>query len=269
MYCAVIGNPIAHSRSPNIYQVFAEQFDIQLKYERILAPCDGFTDAVESFKRDGGKYLNVTVPFKHDAFALANSSSDLVKFSNSASMLSFQENGNIHADNFDGLGLVTDIEKNWEFELKDKNILLIGAGGAVYGCLPVLLECAPKKIIVVNRSVDKLQALQKLFPAISTMAFSDLAQQKFDLIINGSSSSLQNVSLPLPASIFQQDLFCYDMAYHPQQLTRFLQHCQAHAVNHLRDGLGMLIEQGAQAFYHWYRKTPQTQTLISSRDWLL
>jgi shikimate dehydrogenase len=259
---AVFGNPVAHSKSPRIHAAFAAQTGECLRYEARLAPLDGFADAVRQFVHDGGKGANVTVPFKEEAFRLADELSPRARAAGAVNTLRFAA-GRIFGDNTDGAGLVRDIERNLAFPIAGRRVLLLGAGGAARGVLLPLLEQNPATLAIANRSADKARALAALAEqSVRATGFAELAGQQFDLIINATSASLAGASLPLPAGIFAPDSLAYDMMY-AQTETPFLAQARNAGAARLADGLGMLAEQAAESFFIWRQKRPQTGDLLA------
>ena len=259
----VIGNPVAHSKSPDIHARFAAQTAQNLQYERLLAPLGGFEEAVRSFIRDGGKGANVTVPFKLDAYALATDLSERARAAGAVNTLAF-DGARIVGDNTDGIGLVTDIVRNGGVALNGKRILLLGAGGAARGALLPLLAEKPACLVIANRSVDKAQALAQHFGAGGEVRASDYAslQQAFDIVINATSASLADDLPPVPQRVFAAGSLAYDMMY-AKEPTVFLRFAQAHGAA-IRDGLGMLVEQAAEAFYGWRGVRPDTAPVLDA-----
>jgi shikimate dehydrogenase len=253
----VVGNPIAHSKSPSIHAGFAAQTSQNLTYERILAPLDGFVATVRNFIAEGGKGLNVTVPFKLEAHTLADELTERARMAGAVNTLKFSD-GRILADNTDGIGLVTDIQVNAGVSLKDKRVLLLGAGGAARGAILPLLQAQPASLTLANRSEDKAQALAQEFAAcghIEVAQFSTL-RGAFDVVVNATSASLGNEMPPVPAEIFNAATLAYDMMY-ANKPTVFLQFAHVQGAT-IRDGLGMLIEQAAEAFFVWRGVRPDT-----------
>ncbi len=260
-YC-VIGNPIAHSKSPAIHAAFAAQTGQALVYERCLAPLDGFAATVAALIAQGVKGANVTVPFKLDAAALATHLSPRAEAAGAVNTLSFTD-GAIIGDNTDGAGLVSDIVRNAGFAIAGKRILLLGAGGAARGALLPLLDELPAAIVIANRTRATADALVQRFAgpgrALSACEFAQL-DGEFDLIINATSASLADAMPPLPESIFATSTLALDMMY-ANKPTRFMDYatiCGATA----RDGLGMLVEQAAEAFAVWRAVRPATATIL-------
>ena len=249
---AVIGNPIAHSKSPLIHTAFAQQTNQALHYGAILAPLDGFRETVESFRQQGGKGLNVTVPFKLEAYQLATRLTERASIAQAVNTLKF-ENDEILGDNTDGAGLVRDIECNLGIPIANKRILLMGAGGAARGVILPLLQQKPALLAIANRTVEKAQALQQQFVVYGNIAagsFMHFSGAHFDLIINATSASLHDALPELPIDIFAHAVLAYDMMY-SHEPTRFLQFAQKNGAHHIADGLGMLVEQAAESFFLW------------------
>jgi shikimate dehydrogenase len=265
---AVIGNPIAHSKSPQIHAAFARQTGQDIEYMRLLAPADGFRSTVESFRAAGGRGANVTLPFKLEAFELADEVSQRAKDAQAANFLSF-DGRRIRADNTDGAGLIRDLSGNLGFSLAGRRVLLMGAGGAARGALQPLLKEQPAILAVANRTVEKALQLAEAFryhpsavsSVLSGLRYDELAGHHFDLIINATSSSLQGEVPPLPAGVFAEGSLAYDMMY-SKGLTRFLTFAQSQGAARLADGLGMLVEQAAESFFLWRGVRPETAPVI-------
>lgn len=260
---AVIGNPIAHSKSPEIHARFAAQTTQNLSYERLLAPLDGFVATVRAFIGQGGKGLNVTVPFKLAAFDMATELTERARLAGAVNTLSFN-NGEIAGDNTDGVGLVNDITRNHGFPIAGKRILLLGAGGAARGVIQPLLAAAPSELVIANRTVSKAVELAELFAAssgipINARAFKDL-HEPFDLIVNGTSAGLTDEMPAIPASLFSAGVLAIDMVYGANP-TRFMQFAAQHGAS-VRDGLGMLVEQAAESFFIWRGVRPDTAPVL-------
>jgi shikimate dehydrogenase len=260
----VIGHPIAHSQSPRIHAMFAAQTGQDIAYEKLLAPVDGFAESVKAFIAQGGRGANVTLPFKLEAYELADEVSERARHARAANTLSFSGK-QISADNTDGIGLVRDIEINLDFDLKDKSVLLMGAGGAARGVLLPLLQASPARLIIANRTVERaIQLVQSTQhqPAVahtdvSACGFDALSGQHFELVINATSSSLSDELPPLPDDLFAAGALAYDMMY-GKGLTSFLAYAEARNVERLTDGLGMLVEQAAESFLIWRGVRPET-----------
>lgn len=258
----VIGNPIAHSKSPEIHARFAAQTAQQLHYTRLLAPLDGFTATVQAFINEGGKGANVTVPFKLEAHALADRLSERARLAGAVNTLKFSD-GIIFGDNTDGAGLVADIVGNADFGLSGKRVLLLGAGGASRGALLPLLEQRPAGLVLANRTFAKAQELAQQFSAYGDLVAAEYAALDgvFDVVINATSASLSADLPPLPASVFGPATLAYDMMY-GKQPTRFMDFAAQHGAQ-VRDGLGMLVEQAAEAFLLWRGVRPVTADVFA------
>lgn len=254
----VIGNPVAHSKSPAIHAQFAAQTGESIAYERLAAPLDDFAACVHHFMQSGGRGANVTVPFKLEAFALATQLTPRAQAAGAVNTLSFDD-GRIVGDNTDGVGLVRDIVHNAGVVLEGRRILLLGAGGAARGVVMPLLAERPQQLVVANRTVARAQELVQSFPAaapvLKAAAFDDLSEQ-FDVIINATSASLSADLPAVPATLFGPQVFVYDMMYAATP-TVFMQWAAQHGAR-VRDGLGMLVEQAAESFFVWRGARPDT-----------
>ena len=263
---AVMGNPIAHSKSPWIHSMFASQVEHRLRYEPRLVPVDGFEEAVEHFyvQEHGGHGLSITVPFKEQAWELAQQRTSRAEKAGAVNTLWKTNDGVLHGDNTDGLGLVRDLTVNHQIELEHARILILGAGGAVRGVLEPILEKKPKELVIANRTVSKAEHLVTLFSGqpVSACGFADLTG-RFDLIINGTSASLQGDLPPLPESIVDSQTCCYDMMY-AKETTVFNQWGLTHGARKAIDGLGMLVEQAAEQFAIWRGVRPDTSTILET-----
>ncbi len=273
LYC-VMGNPVAHSRSPWIHARFAQLTQQSLHYERRLAPVDGFAASLQAFIAQGGKGCNVTVPFKLDAAQAAHSHSPRVALAGAANTLVIGADGRIHADNTDGLGLVADITRNAGVAIADRDVLLIGAGGAAAGVLGPLLEQQPRSITVCNRTAAKAQELVHQHAALAAAQKVELLVQEqqglqgdFDLIINATAASLQGAGIPVPASVLRPGSLAYDMMY-GAAAQPFLDWAHQHGATG-RDGLGMLVEQAAESFALWRGVRPPSPTVLQELRALL
>ncbi len=265
---AVIGHPVAHSLSPKIHAMFAKQTGQDIAYEKRLAPIDGFVEVVRVFMSEGGCGANVTLPFKLEAFDLADEVSERAFHARAANTLSFLGK-RIVADNTDGVGLVRDIENNLGFRLAGKRVLLMGAGGAARGVLLPLLETRPSMLVIANRTVEKAMELAQsnqrqpvaAHTLLSGCGFDDLSGLRFDLVINATSSSISERPPALPDKLFAPDALAYDMMY-GKGLTSFLAFAEAKNAGQLADGLGMLVEQAAESFVIWRGVRPDTQPVM-------
>lgn len=259
---AVIGNPIQHSKSPEIHARFAAQTQQQMQYDRLLAPLDGFLAAVQKFMRDGGKGLNVTVPFKLEAYANATRLTPRAKAAGAVNTLKF-ENGEMLGDNTDGFGLVTDIVRNANVAVAGKSVLLLGAGGAARGVLLPLLDEHPAKLVVANRTPSKAVELVRRFdsnPHLEVGDFGDL-DDAFDIVINATAASLSSEIPPVSPRVFGKQTLAYDMMYGSEP-TAFMRFATQHGAMS-RDGLGMLVEQAAESFNLWRGVRPSTNAVFA------
>ncbi len=263
---AVIGNPVAHSKSPDIHAMFARQTGKDIIYERLLAPLDGFEVTAKRFFNEGGKGLNVTVPFKHEAWDLVDSRRGDALDAQAVNTIT-PENGKLVGDNTDGIGLVADIKKNLGFEITGKRLLLMGAGGATYGVMFPLLREKAKTLVVVNRTLEKAQSLVQsiekragvIVTSLDAVPYKGLAGSKFDIVINATSAGLSGEMPDLPEGIFAPGALAYDMVYgRDTPFMIFARKEGARAV----DGLGMLVEQAAESFFIWRGVRPQTAPVI-------
>ncbi len=265
---AVIGNPIAHSKSPLIHQAFAKQTFQDIEYSRVLVPEDAFVQTVLSMRSAGFKGLNVTVPFKLEAFALVSQLTERASDAGAVNTLIFSGQ-DIVGDNTDGCGLVRDIQQNMGLDFAGKRVLLIGAGGAAEGVLHPILAQQPQLLVIANRTMEKaLSMVRKVeeqgdyhLVSVNAYAFDDLHGQSFDMVINATSAGLTDARLPLPPNIFAQGALGYDMMYGHE--TPFMRFARSHGAARISDGLGMLVEQAAESFYMWRKVRPQTAPVIS------
>lgn len=261
---AVFGNPIAHSRSPRIHALFAQQTGQQLRYTAELSTPETFVADMRAFQAQGAKGCNITVPFKQQAWELADALSYYAARAKAVNTLEFREGGVIYGANTDGLGLLRDLQQNHGLSLQGKRLLLLGAGGAVRGVLQPLLEAEPASIFIANRTASKAEALAidfAEFGAVSGGGFADISGA-FDLIINGTAASLQGELPPLPAGCVAAGGCAYDMMYAAQP-TAFVQWGRAQGAALALDGLGMLVEQAAEAFYIWRGIRPDTTPVLT------
>jgi len=266
LYC-VMGNPVEHSKSPWIHARFAELTGQTLHYGKRLIALDGFSAAVQAFIAEGGRGCNITVPFKFEAAALASHTSERAQLAQACNVLTFKD-GAILADNTDGAGLVNDIQRNAGVDLSGRRVLLIGAGGAAAGVLGPLLQAQPAHITVANRTLDKASALVARLGSSDTLQKTELQAQglcglegDFDVIINASASSLSGTGVPVPASTLKPGALAYDMMYGPAA-QGFMTWAREHGATP-RDGLGMLVEQAAEAFLIWRGVLPPTQPVLT------
>ncbi|MFA6040852.1 MAG: shikimate dehydrogenase [Methylophilus sp.] len=266
---AVIGNPIEHSKSPLIHQIFASQFGIEIVYERVLAPLGGFTHTLQDLIAQGYQGANVTVPFKFDAYHVAQQLKARAKQAGAANTLSFDSVHGVIADNTDGTGLVRDIQQNLGVAIKAKRVLLIGAGGAAEGVTYPLAENMPSVFVIANRSVDKALSIVQKLQAIEAFSTTDIKSSDFagldgmafDIVINATSAGLSDSKLNIANTVFAPDSLAYDMMYGRE--TPFMAQARL-AGARVADGLGMLVEQAAEAFYIWHGLRPDTQAAIDA-----
>ncbi len=267
---AVIGNPISHSRSPYIHTRFAAQTGQDLTYEALLAPLDGFVATVQAFSAAAGRGMNVTVPFKEQAFRLATRLSARARAAGAVNTLQFSD-GEIYGDNTDGAGIVRDITHNLGGHIAGRRVLLLGAGGAARGAILPLLEAGPTRLVVANRTAAKACALAQEFcrqmPQQAALLYgcglddlTDPALPAFDLIINATSAGLQDSPLAIPARLFAPGCLAYEMVYGRE--TPFMALARGCGAQ-VADGLGMLIEQAAEAFLLWRGVRPETAALLA------
>jgi len=261
---AVFGSPIKHSKSPRIHKLFAEQTGQELHYIAELVPAELFEQQVNNFFAKGGKGLNCTVPLKELAWAYADKRTERAELSKAVNTLALQDDGSILGDNTDGIGLVTDLMANHAISLKQKRILILGAGGASRGIIGPLLDQMPQLIAVANRTVEKALVLADEFSHKGTIrgcAYEGLAGQSFDLILNATSASLSGDLPPLAEGVLSGQGSCYDLAY-ANEATVFVRWAREQQAQQSLDGLGMLVEQAAEAFFLWRGVRPDSAKLI-------
>ena len=261
---AVIGNPIAHSLSPRIHSLFAQQTQQDLTYDAILAPVDEFVAAVEKFRFRGGKGLNVTLPFKSAAWTYVEECSERAQRARAVNTIVFRSDNHCYGDNTDGIGLLQDLTHNQDLVLTGLDILILGAGGAVRGVLGPLLAAQPRRLVIANRTVQRAVDLKADFADagnIEACGFQDISGHSFDLIINGTSSSVSGQVPPIPDDAVRAGGICYDLFY-AQEPTAFVHWGQRHGAGLSLDGLGMLVEQAAESFRLWRGVRPQTLPVI-------
>lgn len=270
---AVVGNPIAHSKSPLIHRLFAEQCNQDMQYRAELGDMTQFEDQVSAWLGSAFLGMNVTLPFKHRALALAHQSTHRAQLAGAANTLRYnQANKKIEADNTDGIGLMRDLHQRLGIEILGRRILVLGAGGATRGILGPLLEANPESLVVTNRTEERGVALVQEMQVVmnsETLVFNsqaELVRQKriFDLVINATSSSLSNEVPLIPDTVWNKDTMAYDLAYVPSGETSFLALARGQGVTQSADGLGMLVEQAAEAFYWWRGIAPQTDTVLTA-----
>jgi shikimate dehydrogenase len=263
---AVMGNPVAHSKSPQIHRMFAEQCAIALRYERIQVDPGGFEQALNNFQAAGGQGLNVTVPFKVNAWQLAELRSPRAERAEAVNTLQFQATGGCFGDNTDGVGLLRDLVRNLGAPLAGATVLILGAGGAVRGILEPLLGAGPRHLVLANRTVDRAVSLASHFADLGTVeacGFDKLHGRRFDLIINATAASLDDQMPPLPRDCFASKAVAYDLMY-ADRPTVFMRWAADHGAARAVDGLGMLIEQAAESFLIWHGVRPDTVPVIAA-----
>ena len=274
LFC-VFGNPVAHSKSPEIHMAFAKQFGIDIRYETRLVekqPTQAFAEAVRKFAQQDGMGANVTIPFKVAAYELTGRLSPRAEAAGAVNTLQWQwRDGELEVsgDNTDGAGLLNDLNGNLGYDLRGKRVLLLGAGGAAQGVTAPLLDGAPASLLIANRTADKAVALAARHSesgahvTASTLAdLPALVHDGFDLVVNATSTSLTDLRMPLPAGLFAKDALAYDMVYSQQGNTPFLAAALALGAGQASDGLGMLVEQAAESFYLWHKLRPQSAPVL-------
>jgi shikimate dehydrogenase len=252
---AVVGNPVAHSRSPEIHRLFAGATGQSLAYEKLEAPLDGFEEFALGLRDNGYLGLNVTVPFKLDAGKLADTLSARARLAGAVNTLKF-DGDDILGDNTDGIGFVRDIRERLEFKIAGAAILVLGAGGGVRGLVASLLEERPKWIAVANRTHGRAQELADEF-GVEAIRFDEVPAEHFDLIVNGTSSSLNHDAPAIDPDTFDDCVLAYDLVYAPAA-TPFMVLAKKGGARRISDGLGMLIEQAAESFLLWRGVRPET-----------
>ena len=262
---AVVGNPVAHSKSPLIHAAFARATGEDIVYDRLLAPLDGFAAVVEEFARASGRGLNVTVPFKLEAFGVARYASDRAVAAGACNTLK-RVDGGWYADNTDGAGIVRDLTSNLDVALAGRDVLVLGAGGAARGILLPLLDENVRSLVISNRTADRADALASAFASrgpVTAVRPDALAGRTFDVVINATSAGLKgDVAWPWPTGLFRPGAFAYDMIYGDGGTT-FLRWARAQGVARSADGIGMLIEQAAESFFLWRGVRPASASVFS------
>lgn len=267
---AVLGQPIKHSLSPHIHTRFALALNQAMDYVAIETPVEHFEQTLTNFARDGGRGVNVTLPHKERAFAFAVSRTERAERAGAANTLWVDEQGQWCADNTDGIGLIRDMIDNLGWTLAQQSILLLGAGGAARGVLQPLLQSGCHSICIANRTVEKAEHLVKLFDAdllshqrLTASSYEQIPLHNYQIIINATSASLQGSNLPLPNYVVSANSCCYDMMYSAQP-TLFCAWAKEQGALAVEDGLGMLVEQAAEAFFIWRQQRPATTEVIHS-----
>lgn len=263
---AVMGNPVSHSKSPFIHAAFARQCGHKISYDAIQVDAGGLAQALGNFQAAGGKGVNITVPFKQEAFALCNEVSLRAQQARAVNTITFRADGTRYGDNTDGAGLVRDILHNHGGVIAQRRILLLGAGGAARGVVGPLLAERPAQLVIANRTPDKALELAAEFSdmgIVTGCGLPALAGKSFDLIINATAASLHKELPPLPEDVVAPGGWCYDMMYSTQP-TIFMRWANEHGADKTLDGSGMLVEQAAEAFYLWRDVRPQTAPVIAA-----
>ena len=262
---AVIGNPIAHSKSPEIHAAFAQQTGEAITYGRILGNLDDYPGDIRHFLSEGGKGLNVTVPFKEEAWQLVDELSPRAQTAGAVNTLILLDGNRLRGDNTDGAGLIRDLTVNQGFRLEGKHILILGAGGAVRGVIRPLLEQKPQRVIIANRTATKAYSLACALAShgeVVGCGLDELEGMQFDLVINGTAAGLGGEVPDVPDGILAPGGWCYDMLY-SNQATAFQTWGRKHRAARSLDGLGMLVEQAAESFYLWRGILPETEAVIA------
>lgn len=258
---AVIGNPVAHSRSPDIHAAFALQAGLDIRYVKILAPTDGFAESVSAFVSDGGRGFNVTLPFKHEAFVLCDNVTEDARQSETVNTVTVREDGRLDGANTDGAGLVSDLRTNLGWRIGGRRVLVVGAGGAASAVMPALLAEGPAGVDIYNRTHARAEALAARHGAPVSALQYEMLQTAYDLVISCTSAGLSGEQLTLPASIIGTRTRCYDMIYAADP-TPFNRWASEQGAAECADGLGMLVEQAALAFRIWFDFRPETRNVI-------
>lgn len=258
---AVIGDPVAHSLSPQIHQHFANQCGINLSYTFIETPIEEFDDNVNEFFANAGSGLNVTMPLKHCAHNYADLLSDRALNAGAVNTLKFLDGDLVYGDNTDGAGLIFDLENNLNISLKDARVLIIGAGGAVGGCLHAIMQCKPQQVFISNRTQQKaLDLIDRLDSSAGIDLLPNGYNDNFDLIINGTSTSVTGQKPNLDTRLLSGAV-CYDMVYGDNAVP-FTKWCLAQGAKAAHDGIGMLVEQAAESFMLWHEVRPDTAGIL-------
>lgn len=262
---AVIGNPIVHSLSPRIHNLFAVQTKQDISYTAKRVPADALENTLEQLQEQGFKGLSVTLPLKADAYNLMDYHSDRAHIAECINTIKFDNDGRRFGDNTDGAGLCNDLENNLNLTLADKKILLLGAGGAVRNCVWPLLEKKPSNIVIANRTLSKAEDLCEQLDSLhlKACALDNMPQEPFDIIINCTSASLNGETLPVTKAMFDKSTAYYDLVY-GEKVAPILAHIKKLGIKHVHDGLGMLVEQAALQFKLWRGVLPETAPLITT-----
>jgi shikimate dehydrogenase len=264
---AVIGNPVSHSLSPQIHTLFAAQTNQSFQYQAIEINEENFEQDLFDLQQQQFKGVNITVPFKRKAWELSDTLSPRAKDAGAVNTLIFQEDGNIAGDNTDGVGLTRDMTQNLRILIRQRKILILGAGGAVRGVLGPILAHGPRNLTIANRSLDKAETLAEDFSAlgkINVSAYEDLGRENFDLIINATAAGLSDDVPLIPDEVLGTNSVCYDMMYKLDKATAFVDWALSRGAVDAHDGLGMLVEQAAESFYIWRGVRVETTEVFES-----
>ena len=263
---AVLGNPVKHSKSPQIHLLFAKEMGITLEYNAIEVPNDELSTYVNLFSSQGGKGLNITVPFKENAYKLCTEITSRALESGSVNTIKFDTETNIIGDTTDGEGFINDLRKNYGINLQNKSILILGAGGTVKSIIERLVSEEIKNVVIVNRTLSRAEELEKKFKNkidIKSFSYETLPNDIFDLIVNGTSLSLSSEVPPVSRNIINKNTFCYDLMYSSDK-TVFIKWAIENGALRASDGLGMLVEQAAESFFIWHGVKPNTAKVIEA-----
>lgn len=268
----LIGQPVAHSISPAIHHLFGELTQRRLHYSRTEATDKTFAPIVKEWFESGGKGCNITAPFKELAVSVCDRLKDSAKLANAVNTIELHRDGSLVGHNTDGIGLLTDIEKNKRVNVTGKRILILGAGGAARGAIAPILSAQPACLHIANRTIDRAKLIADTFASAGTTGYSnydDLTQEpRFDIVINATSMGFDNGSPPIPANVVDANTFAYDMTYSKQQ-TPFLSWCEQTGVTQFSDGFGMLVEQAADAYLIWEGVRPKTRKVYLQTDQII
>lgn len=261
----VMGNPVAHSKSPQIHAAFALQTGERITYQSFLVELDGFSEALDAFQRQGGKGLNITLPFKEAAWQATHSCTYRAERAQAVNTLWFDGHGKRHGDTTDGIGLIRDLTINEDVSIYGRDVLILGAGGAVRSILDPLFDQEPARVVIANRAVSRAIELARLFAdrgELMPCDYQSLAGQRFHIVINGTSASITGDVPPLPDDVLLPDACCYDLMY-ADAATVFVRWARDHDAAKALDGLGMLVEQAAESFHIWRGVRPDTRPVIA------
>jgi len=262
---AVIGHPIAHSKSPIIHKLFAEQTGQEIEYEAMDVAPEELEDRIREFIDSGGHGLNVTLPLKQDVLPLLDELTERARLAGAVNTITHGDDGKLSGDNTDGVGLIADLQNNLQLELHDARILILGAGGATRGIVLPLLEQEPAELVIANRTIERAEKLVDDFSASGTLqasGFDDLAGREFDLVINATSAGVHGELPPFPESIIGDKTVCYDLSYSMRE-TPFVSWAKSLGCKRVFQGWGMLVEQAAESFTLWRGVRPNTQDVLS------